>query len=51
MLALSVMKVVFVPEEKITQGRRERLTAGKNLSFTIWFVPIMCHSDVVYWKQ
>jgi len=31
MLALAVMSVVFVPDEKINLGRRERLTAEKDL--------------------
>lgn len=36
MLALSEMIVVFVPEEKITLGRWEHLTAERNLSSNIW---------------
>lgn len=50
MLALSVMKVVFVLKEKITLGRWEHLTAGDNLNRKTWLNPIKCHSDVVYVK-
>jgi len=35
MLALSEMKVVFVPKEKITLGREESLTAEDFLKWNI----------------